>query len=548
LTPIYESSGLAEYGVDSVEKFLSFFLMGEEKLDEWLKGLDKINTDDLPRAHFNSTLNKEGIQNCLDMLEYQESIAPYLTGMGDRETEIKKTLENYILVSQLLTRGFLTSNQLEYEKAGLMAAEKNLADDKNVSCMLKYDPKRKEYFLKRIKQNPGEATSHYHLGFIYAKEKSYLQAVEEFKRAISLKPDFARAYMDLANTYMDSGMYDQAVDELMKLRELNPTGEVLYIVGTRLNMIHLLRKISYQPKDASLYFTLGRAYLENGEFTRASEALFTAVQIQPGDPKALELLGVVYESLELLDKALDVYRRLAALVPEDPGIKQKIDQLAAIQTDGAAKRQWLSSKLVFTENKNTHPEDCALATKKWTSYKFDGKIDRDSLMDVALAFEKVIKKHKDHMHAYSDAAAIYESFGMYKKAASLWEEGLKVSPGNEKAVDNINRLLLLAAVKNKDISKTDRVESYNTIGLMYWKNNEIELAVEYFKKALEIDPQQVDVLANLGAAYSDCGKYRDAIDTLEQALKLSPNIQFRDQVEKRIKWIQSAAPGGPDPF
>ncbi len=539
LAPIFKPSGLAEYGIDTVEKFLTFFLIGEDKLDEMLEGFDKLNSDDLPQAHFSSKLNDAGIQTCLDMLKYQESIYPYLTNMGDREDRVKKSLEDYLPVSQLLTRGFLLSNRMEYEKAAAAAEEKNFKDDKNVQCMFQFDPKRKEYFLEREKRYPVEASAHFNLGYIYFKEGNYSKAIDEYKNTIALKRDFSKAYLELANAYIASGMYDDAVAKLLELRDLNPAGDALFSIETQFNIIRILRKLSYQPGDSELHFMLGQVYFENGDFVNARKALSSASELKPNDPKILEFLGVTYDSLELREKAVDVFRKLAVLVPEDPGILQKVSQLESSLTDQASKMQWLASRLSVPKSPRNHPKKCEQARNKWTSYEFDGKITVENLKEAASMFEEVIDSNQDHMHVYSDAATIYEALGQYSKAASLWEMGLKVAPGNEKAMININRLGMLDKFKDKNLSGAQQMETFNNIGFLYWGNKEFEMAEMYFKKLVELDSRQPMVLANLGAAYYDSGKYKEAINVLEQVLVLKPNFEFREQISSRLKWLHS---------
>ncbi|UCH98219.1 MAG: fused MFS/spermidine synthase [Candidatus Aminicenantes bacterium] len=544
LPSILKTSGLEEYGVESVDKFLSFFLMGEEKLEEMLKGFDKINTDDLPYAQFHSGLDWEGIQESLKLLKYQESIFPYLTNVGEQTHRLKKSLEDYLSISLMLNRGFLLSSDFEYEKASIWISEKNLPEDRNVKCMLQYDPLMKAYFLKRIEQYPGEANAYNSLGHIYQQEGNYQRAIETFNRALALKPDFANAHLNLARAYIQASMFDQAEEKLLETRELNPAGKVLHIVDNELKIIHALRKLRYHPDDWSLYLTLGKAYLDKGNYLKAARTIYSAAKLQPGNPEILELLANIYEHLELVENSLQMYREMAKLVPEDPGLKEKINQLSLIQTDPAARREWIFTKIPSSdpETKSTqHPEGCERAMNKWDGFEFEGKISSRDLLAAAAEFEKVIEDHETHMHAYSDAAVIYESLGQYSKAASLWKRGLKISPRYQKAIDNINRLELLHVLSwNKNLSQQNKIEIYNNIGVLYWKNQEFDMAVKYFKRALQLNPRHVDSLANLGANYIETGKYNDAISVLEQALKLHPNFQYAAPIKSRLQWLRGA--------
>jgi spermidine synthase len=541
---IVKDTGLEEYGVDTTEKFLSFFLFGEEKLDEMLEGFDKINTDDLPHAQFHSTLDREGIQNALFLLKYQESIYPYLVDVGEQKDRVKKSLQDYLTISQLLNRGFLTGNRLEFEKALLLISLKKLPADRNVKCMLKHDTLRKEYFLKRVKDYPGEALAHNALGYINLEEGNYPEAIKAFRQAVALEPDFAAAHLNLAKAYIHSSRFHQAVKTLLQVRELNPAGPVVHQVKIALHIIHILRKIGYTSQDPMLYLALGQAYLDNGEFGRAFRVIYSASQRFPGEANILGLLASLYENLELTDNALETYRKLAPLVPGDTGLKQKIDGLSMMQTNVTARQQMMSDKLFLREQIKTHPEVCYEAMELWETFDFDGKISAENLREAARRYEKVIEIDNKHMHAYSDAAIIYEALGQYSKASSLWQQGLAVSPNNPLAENNIKRLELLDRLKSGSPYANEKIEIYNQIGVLYWLNGEFDAAIAYFKKVLEINPQHAPALANLGANSVEVGKYKDAFRYLERALQLNPGMQYSANIKERLHWLRTMVEKG----
>lgn len=55
---------------------------------------------------------------------------------------------------------------------------------------------------------------------------------------------------------------------------------------------------------------------------------------------------------------------------------------------------------------------------------------------------------------------------------------------------------------------------------------ELEQAVEYFKKATELDPKHFDAWHSLGMAYMKSQKYIEAIEAGKKAVELNPNDQF----------------------
>jgi len=64
------------------------------------------------------------------------------------------------------------------------------------------------------------------------------------------------------------------------------------------------------------HFERGKAYYDEGGFGDAERELEEAYLIRPRDPKVLNLLGLVYFKQQKLEKAEEVYRKLAAESPE----------------------------------------------------------------------------------------------------------------------------------------------------------------------------------------------------------------------------------------
>lgn len=538
LPRILKTSGLTEYGVNTPDKFLSFFLLGEDQLDKYLEGFNTINTDDLPGAQFHGGINREGIQTCLEMLKYQETIEPYLINTGEEKDRLQVSLKNYLSVSRLLSMGFLLDNNLLYRKARVFAANVNQADDQNILCMLDYGPKRKEYFLERVKSNPGDANAHNSMGYIYWNEGNYQNAISEFQQAITLNPDFVNARINLAQTYIDASLYDQGVQELLAVVDLNPTVDILNITRTGLRIVHLLQKHKYHKDDPNLYAELGNAYAEKGEINEAIQAFSKAAELRNNDPNILTSLAMLYESAELLDKSLEYLEPLAKAFPGDEDLRYKIKELQAIQSDEQAKENWISDRITPKKEPTVHLPGCDRAVRKWNKFDFEGKINQQNLQEAAAEFEKVIATEKRHMHAYADAAIIYEYLKQYGKAADLWRQGLQVSPGNQMAANNVERLILLEELTYRNPSVQRRVYLYNEIGVLYWKNGEIERAIQYFKKAIKEQPDHAMAWANLGVNYIDAGKYPEAIQVIEYALKLNPDIEFGEQIKARLQWLK----------
>ena len=243
LEPVLEPSGLADFGVESVDKFLSFLLLGEEGLDRALEGHTTLNTDDLPHAQFRIKDDVEGTQASLDLVEHQESIRPYLVNLGPQQEAIEHRLETYRRLSQRLNWGFLLNSSIQHRIAGEIANRAGLSDDQNVATSLKYDRKLQEAFESRIDSHPEDANAHNTLGYIYWQQGKLARAAETLGTAVRLKSDFALAHSNLARVLIDAGRYDEATERLLEMQRIHPTQRTLSTVRTRLGIVRTLRKL-----------------------------------------------------------------------------------------------------------------------------------------------------------------------------------------------------------------------------------------------------------------------------------------------------------------
>ncbi len=74
----------------------------------------------------------------------------------------------------------------------------------------------------------------------------------------------------------------------------------------------------------------------------------------------------------------------------------------------------------------------------------------------------------------------------------------------------------------------DSPEVYNNLGVIYGERGEYDEAIPLFKKSVETDPDYGDAYFNLGKAYNDTGKKREAISYYKKAIEVFPEIVSAD--------------------
>lgn len=134
---------------------------------------------------------------------------------------------------------------------------------------------------------------------------NYQQAIEDFSKAIEIRPLSAIAYTNRGNSYNSLGNYQQAIEDFSKAIEINPRYALAYY-----NRGNVYAKLgNYQQAiinyDASIkysQFTLaynnrGNAYRMLGKYQNAIEDYNMAIKLSPSDGIVYENRGVAYRNL-----------------------------------------------------------------------------------------------------------------------------------------------------------------------------------------------------------------------------------------------------------
>ncbi len=94
------------------------------------------------------------------------------------------------------------------------------------------------------------------LGQVYLQQEEYARAIENFEKAIELKPDAVQAYINLATTYLKHNRPNLAIESCKKALQIS-------------------------PNTAFTHYNLACAYAINTENTKAIDALRKAVELEP---------------------------------------------------------------------------------------------------------------------------------------------------------------------------------------------------------------------------------------------------------------------------
>jgi len=153
---------------------------------------------------------------------------------------------------------------------------------------------------KALAINPNFAQAHANLGIDYTKKGRLDEAISEYKQALAIKPDLPDAYYKLGFLLEVQGKLNDAISAYREAIRINPNHQGAYnnlawIYATSPNTrirkgeeaLALATKACELTgfKKAEALDTLAAAYAEQGNFAKAVEYQYTAIELAPQQTK-----------------------------------------------------------------------------------------------------------------------------------------------------------------------------------------------------------------------------------------------------------------------
>jgi TolB-like protein/class 3 adenylate cyclase/tetratricopeptide (TPR) repeat protein len=167
-------------------------------------------------------------------------------------------------------------------------------------------PRARKAALRALALDSTLAEAHTSLGFVrFLYDRSWVEAEREFRRAISLNPNYPTAHQFYSDLLKALGRLDEALVEVNRALELDPVslgintalGHVLYLSRRYDDAITQYKKsLDLNPNFAQAHLWFGRPYLEKGMFDRAIDEVQKAVQLTKESTMSIAVLGHVFAS------------------------------------------------------------------------------------------------------------------------------------------------------------------------------------------------------------------------------------------------------------
>lgn len=234
--------------------------------------------------------------------------------LPDAIDELKKAMrENPLLVDAHILyqnirrdRGELGVLDDEYQR--LIEENPRCAEFEYLAVRLDANAFRFENGLKGvIRKSPALFWPHRELGYYYAYIGEYLSAIDEFKKALELRPEDPSANLGLAIASDRAGeanaaaLYEKALTlqdgDAAQIKVLQSLAQYYRVNGQFPNARRTLERLIGMSDTPDAHLLLGECYLAEFMGIEAMEAFLKVLKKRPNDPRALFGLGLAYSLL-----------------------------------------------------------------------------------------------------------------------------------------------------------------------------------------------------------------------------------------------------------
>jgi tetratricopeptide (TPR) repeat protein len=479
-------------------------VLNEERLNKVLSDIDKLETDSYTTDDMKKIASLVGVTHFLTgtVTKFGEKIRinASIQKAGDWEISWSKQFEG-------------TENDL-FDMVDRMTPEiksqfhltaEQLADD--------IDAK-----VATVTTDNPDALKYYVEGMQYALSAAGMQAMESFRKAVEIDPEFAMAYRGMWILYnmgreRSESEAKETIQKAMDLMDrLSPREQFLikadyyrtYDDDFDRAIATYKELLVIYPDDFAGNYTLGRFLWEMRDFEGAKEYLLRLFPTAITYPSVYNYGSMAYSMTHDLEGARKVHQdRLKAI--EEMGLRD-IPKFSHI---GIGDLHWVANTYLMEKRYN-------LALKY---YDLAAALDPDSAWyRNAKAFLYLIRDDFDTAEIYFDDRVNSETDVFGRLHAIFWRECLLIARGQLQRAEQ--DLLAFYEENEKEIRGTNwEHRTFNALGDYYLRMNRPEEALGMFEKSMNIYEKETlgditEILFNLGRTYIELGDLAKAESTL----------------------------------
>jgi tetratricopeptide (TPR) repeat protein len=303
---------------------------------------------------------------------------------------------------------------------------------------------------QEILNSPESPNGYYKRAFYYKNKYDFANAITDINRALKLTPDVpALTYLkadilfNQAGANQNPALYEQAEIYLLETLAMDSTYVEAQVLEARINMgkpnfemamTNLNSALRSDKYHAPAYFWKGMIFEIQGDMDKAKSSYQTAIEIDANYYDALHHLANAYAK-DLDERAGTYYNAALDIQPESfEVLRNKGIYLKDIGNYDEAIQCF--KQIIANDNSC---EECYfnIGNVYIAAYRDDmSELSKDTTTAIALEnFSKAIEINDQYIDALYNSGLIYEHRGNKKKAIEYYQKALVIEPMHEPTLD-----------------------------------------------------------------------------------------------------------------
>jgi len=365
------------------------------------------------------------------------------------------------------------------------------------------------------------------------------EAIENYRQAVTLKPDYPEAHNNLGNA----------------LREARQP---------QASMLSCAQAIELRPGYAEAYNNLGNALQDLKELDAAAASYAKAVALKPDYAQAYNNLGNVQRAQGRVDEAISSYRQAVSLMPQlrvaHHGLGLALREQGSLTEALASLQRGLGDG-----DANAHNSlGCALrdAGKLDDAIRqFEAAVSLDPKLAIAhcnlggalkqrKAYEAAIASCQRALaldpklaEAYRTLGNAYHELEKFEAAELSYRYALELTPDDAAVQDDLTTVLVKLEKLEEARVSSDKAMSFGTptarmhvnLGDILRAQGDVDASAHAYRKAIEVEPHRMEAYNRL--LFSLAGSPRFSPDTFREEA-----VRFCELMAAHAKPVQHEAP------
>ena len=341
----------------------------------------------------------------------------------------------------------------------------------------------------------GNYLAHKSMGDALALKGESAEAIEQYRKALEIKPAYESAHYNLGVALFNIGNVDEAIAQFRMALQINPA-----------------------PADA--HNNLGLALFDKGDLEGAIAQYREALESNPDDAEVHNNLGNALVHREDMEEGIAQYRQALKIAPDNVSAHYNLG--VALARKGEEEEAIAQYRKVLEIN----PDYAEARNNLGTLLARKGDVE-----GAMAQFRKALEIKPDYAEARSNLGLAFFMKGEVEAAIAHYRKALEIKPDYEEARNNLGSALLrkgdfdgaMACFQKTTALSQDKAEAWDDLGNAFLRKGDMEGAIACYRQAIENNRRSADAYADLGVALFQKGEAKEAIDAWGQSLEIKPD-------------------------